>query len=120
MPCVRRSFRDESQLSRWWRCFWLSRPRARDENVWFARTLDEAARLACLLARWRVMMPATTGGVIRGLYTGGTLAAEAAGLLASHLGVAPDAHHHGMMLNATGIRSSIWAMIFTPSAVRIR
>ena len=26
-------------------------PVNRDENVWFARTLDEAGRLACLLAR---------------------------------------------------------------------
>lgn len=37
------------------------------------------------------------------MYTGGTLAAEAAGLLAGHLGVeADDAHHHGMMLDADG------------------
>ncbi|HAT2608499.1 TPA: acyl-CoA synthetase FdrA [Kluyvera intermedia] len=81
-------------------------PRARDENIWFAATIDEAARLACLLSRVvtrRAMLPATTGGVIRGLYTGGTLAAEAAGLLAGHLGVAPDsAHHHGLMLDAAG------------------
>lgn len=45
----------------------------------------------------------STGGVIRGLYTGGTLAAEAAGLLAGYLGVAADTeHHHGMMLDADG------------------
>lgn len=45
----------------------------------------------------------STGGVIRGLYTGGTLAAEAAGLLAGYLGVATDTeHHHGMMLDADG------------------
>ncbi|SUG84464.1 membrane protein [Salmonella enterica subsp. enterica] len=37
------------------------------------------------------------------LYTGGTLAAEAAGLLAGYLGVAADTeHHHGMMLDADG------------------
>lgn len=37
------------------------------------------------------------------MYTGGTLAAEAAGLLAGHLGVeADDTHHHGMMLDADG------------------
>lgn len=81
-------------------------PCARDENIWFAATIDEAARLACLLARVvtrQAILPATTGGVIRGLYTGGTLAAEAAGLLAGHLGVAPDsAHPHGMMLDADG------------------
>jgi FdrA protein len=81
-------------------------PRAREENIWFAATIDEAARLACLLARVvsrQNMLPASTGGTIRGLYTGGTLAAEAAGLLASHLGVAPDAaHNHGMMLDEMG------------------
>ena len=79
---------------------------ARDENVWFAATLDDAARLACLLARVTARRSAffTTGdGVIRGLYTGGTLAAEAAGLLAGHLNVPADAeHHHGMMLDAAG------------------
>lgn len=79
---------------------------ARDENVWFAATLDDAARLACLLARVtarRSALFATGDGVIRGLYTGGTLAAEAAGLLAGHLNVPADAeHHHGMMLDAAG------------------
>ncbi|MDV7072011.1 acyl-CoA synthetase FdrA [Citrobacter werkmanii] len=79
---------------------------ARDENVWFAATLDDAARLACLLARVaarRRSLSTTGDGVIRGLYTGGTLAAEAAGLLAAHLNVTADAqHHHGMMLDAAG------------------
>ena len=79
---------------------------ARDENVWFAATLDDAARLACLLARVaarRSSLSTTGDGVIRGLYTGGTLAAEAAGLLAAHLNVTADAqHHHGMMLDAAG------------------
>lgn len=78
----------------------------RDENVWFASTLDDAARLACLLARVKARRCALAGtgdGLIRGLYTGGTLAAEAAGLLAAHLNVATDAqHHHGMMLDAAG------------------
>ncbi|HCL5489279.1 TPA: acyl-CoA synthetase FdrA [Citrobacter freundii] len=78
----------------------------RDENVWFASTLDDAARLACLLARVtarRSALSATGDGLIRGLYTGGTLAAEAAGLLAANLNVAADAqHHHGMMLDAAG------------------
>ena len=52
---------------------------ARDENVWFASSLDEAARLACLLsrvtARRNAITPASSG-FICGLYTGGTLAAE--------------------------------------------
>lgn len=79
---------------------------ARNENVWFASSQDEAARLACLLsrvtARRNAITPASSG-FICGLYTGGTLAAEAAGLLAGHLGVeADDTHHHGMMLDADG------------------
>ncbi|MCC7887482.1 acyl-CoA synthetase FdrA, partial [Escherichia coli] len=62
---------------------------ARDENVWFASSLDEAARLACLLSRVtarRNAIAPVSSGFICGLYTGGTLAAEAAGLLAGHLG----------------------------------
>ncbi|MFV2394016.1 acyl-CoA synthetase FdrA, partial [Escherichia coli] len=40
------------------------------------------------------------------VYTGGTLAAEASGLLAGPLGVAADdTHHHGMMLDADGHQS---------------
>lgn len=78
----------------------------RDENVWFARTLDEAGRLACLLARvvrHQETLTAVAGKQIRGLYTGGTLAAESAGLLAERLGITPDEHHpQGMMLNAQG------------------
>lgn len=41
----------------------------RDENVWFASTLDDAARLACLLARVtarRSALSATGDGLIRG------------------------------------------------------
>lgn len=79
---------------------------ARDENVWFASSLDEAARLACLLSRVtarRNAIAPVSSGFICGLYTGGTLAAEAAGLLAGHLGVeADDTHQHGMMLDADG------------------
>ncbi|MCT6953307.1 acyl-CoA synthetase FdrA, partial [Salmonella enterica subsp. enterica serovar Javiana] len=57
----------------------FSSPVTREENVWFASTLDEAARLACLLSRVTSQRKdmVSTGGVIRGLYTGGTLAAEA-------------------------------------------
>lgn len=79
---------------------------ARDENVWFARTLDEAGRLACLLARvvrQQETLTTVAGRQIRGLYTGGTLAAESAGLLAERLNIVPDEHHpRGMMLNALG------------------
>lgn len=80
----------------------------RDGNIWFAETLDEAARLACLLAnveRQRALAPHVTEGKIVGLYTGGTLAAEAAMLLAEQLNVEADNEHlHGTMLNADGHR----------------
>lgn len=78
----------------------------RDENVWFARTLDEAARLACLLSRVirrRESLARVAGQRILGLYTGGTLAAEAAGLLAERLAIQTDSDHpNGMMLNHDG------------------
>lgn len=81
-------------------------PVTRDENVWFAATLDDAARIACLLSRVcsrRTGMTGVAGRTIRGLYTGGTLAAEAALLLADRLNLTTDAHHpQGMMLNAAG------------------
>ena len=80
----------------------------RDGNIWFADTIDEAARIACLLAnveRERALSPNVVGGKISGLFTGGTLAAETAMLLADQLGVeADDAHHHGTMLDANGHR----------------
>lgn len=81
-------------------------PVTRDDNIWFASSLDEAARLACLLSRVAGHCQtrlSVKGGLIRGLYTGGTLAAEAAGLLAAHLRLQVDQlHHQGMMLNAAG------------------
>ncbi|WP_310608823.1 acyl-CoA synthetase FdrA [Buttiauxella brennerae] len=80
----------------------------RDGNIWFADTIDEAARIACLLAnveRERSLSPNVVGGKISGLFTGGTLAAETAMLLAEQLGVeADDTHHHGTMLDADGHR----------------
>ncbi|HHQ9678188.1 TPA: acyl-CoA synthetase FdrA [Escherichia coli] len=95
---------------------------ARDENVWFASSLDEAARLACLLsrvtARRNAITPASSG-FICGLYTGGTLAAEAAGLLAGHLGVeADDTHHHGMMIDPA-LRNQLIADLGAKPQVRV-
>lgn len=82
----------------------------RDGNVWYAETIDEAARLACLLANVeaaRAQNPGLADKKICGLYTGGTLAAEAAMLLADRLGVQVDEHHHqGTMLDADGHRIS--------------
>lgn len=79
-----------------------------DGNITFAATLDEAARLAAMLAHVQEMaaqQPAVCGGKISGLYAGGTLAAECAMLLADRLGIEADSsHHQGSMLNADGHR----------------
>lgn len=75
-------------------------------NVWLAATLAEAAQLAVMLASVSEVaesQPDVTGKKISGLYAGGTLAAEAAMLLADQLNIEPDAHHHnGIMLHAEG------------------
>ncbi|MGL4861232.1 MAG: acyl-CoA synthetase FdrA, partial [Enterobacteriaceae bacterium] len=84
-----------------------SKPKAhREGNVWLAQTLDEAARLATLLARVQChlqQLPDVSGKHITGLYSGGTLAAEAATLLADHLSIAIDTSHpQGVMLEGQG------------------
>ncbi|WBM70219.1 acyl-CoA synthetase FdrA [Buttiauxella sp. WJP83] len=75
-------------------------------NVWLASTLAEAAQLAVRLASVSEVaqnQPDVAGSKISGLYAGGTLAAEAAMLLAEQLGAETDAHHHnGIMLNTGG------------------
>jgi FdrA protein len=75
-------------------------------NVHLARTLDAAAALALELAALdarAVGLPCVAGRGICGLYTGGTLAAEAALLLAETLDLAPQAGHAaGYMLRAAG------------------
>ncbi len=81
------------------------RPARRDiGDVHLARTLDEAAALAFELSRMDLhaaALPEVAGQGVRGLYTGGTLAAEAALLLAEALELAPDAAHAaGYMLRA--------------------
>ena len=77
-------------------------------DVHLARTLDEAAALAVELARvddQARQLPGVAGRSICGLYAGGTLAAEAAQLLAEALGTEPDAAHpRGLMLQAQGHR----------------
>ncbi|WEM44612.1 acyl-CoA synthetase FdrA (plasmid) [Photobacterium sp. DA100] len=82
------------------------REKARDGNVFFANSLAEAGRLAAMLANVRQYVPGcnkTAGKKILGLYTGGTLAAEAAMLTAEQLGLAvDDAHDQGVMLNDGG------------------
>lgn len=79
------------------------RPSRRDfGNVHLARTLDEAAALAVDLAEVEALaatVPAPVGQGMRGLYTGGTLAGEAALLTAESLDLALDAKHaEGYML----------------------
>jgi FdrA protein len=75
-------------------------------NVHLARTLDAAAALALELADIDARaeeLPCVAGRGICGLYTGGTLAAEAALLLAEALDLAPEAAHaEGYMLRAAG------------------
>lgn len=85
------------------------RPARRDfGNVHLAGTLDEAAALAVELAAvdaQAARLPNAAGRGVCGLYTGGTLAAEAALLLAESLGLATDdAHAEGFMLRAGGHR----------------
>ncbi len=85
------------------------RPARRDiGNVHLARTLDEAAALAVELAQVDARacaLPNVEGRGICGLYTGGTLAAEASMLLAEALDLTQDATHAaGYMLRAGGHR----------------
>lgn len=79
---------------------------AQDGNIYFANTLDEAARLSVLLAKvsqTQLTQPNVTGKTILGLYTGGTLAAEAAMILADQLHVSTSSSHEkGIMLAEKG------------------
>ncbi|WP_413111539.1 acyl-CoA synthetase FdrA [Thaumasiovibrio sp. DFM-14] len=83
-----------------------NRPQKRDGNVTFATTLAEAGQQAAMLGRvykhLRERQP-QTGKRLLGLYTGGTLAAEAAMLTAQQFGLQPDeSHHQGVMLDDQG------------------
>lgn len=77
-----------------------------DGNVYLTNTIDQTARLAVQLAHVEehfAELPKFPNQKIAGLYTGGTLAAEMALLLAHKLGVDTDAaHEKGTMLNANG------------------
>ncbi len=77
-------------------------------NVHLVRTLDAAAALAMELTAVDAQaeeLPCVAGRGICGLYTGGTLAAEAALLLAEALDLTPDAAHaEGYMLRTAGHR----------------
>lgn len=65
----------------------------RDENVWFVFSLDEVVRLVCLFLRVtarRNVIAFVSSGFICGLYIGGTLVVEAAGLFVGYFGVEVD------------------------------
>ncbi|SFC74823.1 FdrA protein [Pragia fontium DSM 5563 = ATCC 49100] len=83
-----------------------SHEKAREGNVYLANTLNQAAELAVTLAKVEEMAEQSSkvpGKKIMGLYTGGTLAAESAMLLADQLGLQTDSEHaKGVMLNAGG------------------
>jgi len=82
------------------------RSRQDADNVHYAHTLDEAARIAVELAGTRARRVAPPGPdqrVIKALYTGGTFAAEAASLIAESLGtVVSSTHGDGYLLRAGG------------------
>lgn len=80
-----------------------SNPKVRQKgNVYFAYTLDEAAKLALDLSRIEEQgtgLPDVSRKKALGLFTGGTLAAETAMLLAASMGLSPDQEHQaGYML----------------------
>ena len=77
-----------------------------NSNVHYARTLEEAARTAVELAGTRAARPVSLRPEqrwIKALYTGGTLAAEAAMLLAGPLGISePGGLEAGYLLKSGG------------------
>ncbi|MDF7666933.1 acyl-CoA synthetase FdrA [Orbaceae bacterium ESL0727] len=79
---------------------------AQEGNLYFANTLDEAARISAQLAKVEstaVTLPTVANKSILGLYTGGTLASEAAMLLADALKVPMSkTHDKGVMLDVKG------------------
>ena len=76
-----------------------------DGNVHYARTLEETAMVAVELAGTRASRPVTLRPEqrwIKALYTGGSLASEAAMLLGGALGVTADAQHPAGYLIRSG------------------
>ncbi|CAN5295303.1 hypothetical protein BH11ACT1_BH11ACT1_02860 [soil metagenome] len=76
----------------------------RDGNVWYAYTLADAAARAVSLAGSGRPTFASSQRTIRGLYTGGTLASEAAMLVRHDLGLpeGDTSHADGYMLRSDG------------------
>lgn len=83
---------------------------SQDGNIYFVNTLDEAARISVQLAKVERIFASLTiesqylaNKTITGLYTGGTLAAEAAMLLAKKLAINLSSQHdQGVMLDVNG------------------
>ncbi|WP_428774413.1 acyl-CoA synthetase FdrA [Vibrio sp.] len=77
-------------------------------NVHLAYTLDQAAKIACQVVQATEYIESIGGEAlsnktVRGLYTGGTLAAESAMLVAEQFGLQVSATHpNGEMLNDQG------------------
>lgn len=82
------------------------RAEEREGNVFFAKSIADAGRLAAMLANvqgMRQVMTPVKGKSVLGLYAGGTLASEAALLLAQNRGLEVDTtHEQGVMLSDGG------------------
>jgi succinyl-CoA synthetase alpha subunit len=93
------------------------KPDHHEGNVYFAHTLEEAAKLAVDLANnreikpnyldeieFKVDTPMASHKTVKGLYSGGTLAAEAGMLISEALGLGELIKEEGYILNAKGYK----------------
>ena len=93
------------------------KPEAHVGNVALAYTLEEAARIAVDIANgdevkanynepieFQVDQPLPEGKTVKGLYSGGTLASEAATLISDALGLANVKGEEGYILNTNGFQ----------------
>jgi succinyl-CoA synthetase alpha subunit len=91
------------------------KPEHHQGNVYLAHTLEEAARIAVDLAnnqpvkpnyleelKHEIKNPLSSDKTVKGLYSGGTLAAEAAMLMSEALGLGGLIKKEGFILNAKG------------------
>ncbi|MBP1040780.1 acyl-CoA synthetase FdrA [Vagococcus sp. BWB3-3] len=86
-----------------------SKPRSHEENLYHAYTLEEAAQLATKISLNEAVaytpapakdVPLSTTKGIKGYYSGGTLAYEAAFLLTDALAISDNHHQAGYILQA--------------------
>lgn len=91
------------------------KPDHHEENVYLAHTLEETARIAVDLAnnkpvkpnyldeiKYEVVTPLAKNKTVKGLYSGGTLAAEAGMLISEALGLGKLIKEEGYILKANG------------------